>query len=231
MKGNSLLTIVIVLLSSLSITAQIPTIQTQAPSINNTYVYDSLSTVRFGANVTFRGAVNPNGLQCNVYFEYGPTTDYGNLILAASNISGAENVSVSATRVLYNCGDIYHYRVKVFTANGSYCGQNNTFVPGIDPTFRIGFIPHCSNDPNTTTIDVENNNNFNVSLTMTDGSNTTTQTIPPSTTYSFVCNKNSTVSFYYNFTNPAGTVTYSHLFRQMPTNNQVVMIFITPQTK
>jgi len=219
MKGVLFFAVGFYILFTFSLFAQTPTLQTQAPDINNTYVYDSLSTVRFGANVTFNGVVNPNGLNCNVYFEYGPTTEYGNLILAASDISGTNNVSVSATLVLYNCGDLYHYRVKVFTPNGSYCGQNNTFVPGIDPTFKIDIRPRCSNDPNTTTIDVVNNNNFDVSLTMTDGSNTTTQTISPSSVYNFVCNKNSTVSFYYNYTNPAGTITYSHFFRQMPTNN------------
>ncbi|MCL4511401.1 MAG: hypothetical protein M1470_10070 [Bacteroidetes bacterium] len=56
--------------------AQTPILQTQAPVINQTYVYDSLSTATFGANVTFNGSVNPNGLQCSVYFEYGPTKDY-----------------------------------------------------------------------------------------------------------------------------------------------------------
>lgn len=219
MKANNSLIVFISLLFTSSFFAQVPILQTQAPDINNAYVYDSLSTVRFGANVTFNGIVNPNGLNCDVYFEYGSTTDYGNLILAASNISGTNIVSVSATLVLYNCGDIYHYRIKVFTANGSYCGQNNTFVPGIDPTFKIDIYPRCSDDPTTTTIDVINNNNFNVSLTMTDGSNTTTQTISPLSGYYFVCNKYSTVSFYYNYKNPAGTVTFSHLFMQKPTNN------------
>ncbi|MCL5030908.1 MAG: hypothetical protein M1480_18020 [Bacteroidetes bacterium] len=204
--------------------AQTPSLQTQAPGINQTFVYNSLSAATFGANVTFHGWVNPNGVSCSVYFEYGPTTDYGHLVLAASNISGGSAVSVSATTVLYNCGDTYHCRVKVFTANGSHCGQDNAFVPGIDPTPNLVIYPQCSDNSVTTTMQVTNNNSFNAPITFswTDGTNSgsSTQTITAGGTVTFTCNKYSTCSFYYNYTDPSGTIVYPYLFEQMPSDDQ-----------
>ena len=211
--------------------AQTPSLQTQAPDINQSYVYDSLSTTTFGASVTFHASVNPNGLQCSVYFEYGPTTNYGHLVLAASSVSGSSAVSVSATTVLYNCGDTYHCRVKIFTPNGSYCGNDIVFVPGFDPTPKILIVANTS-DGSSSSFSLTNNNTFNVSVTVSDGgTNNTTQTIQASQTANFPCSLGSTVSFYYNYTDPSGTVVYPYLFRQMPSNNQTAQEIPNPQTK
>ncbi len=217
------LVLVIFILASNTIFAQTPSVTTQQPLVVTPYIYKAGSdtTYTYDAKVTFVGQVNPNGEECSSYFEYGPTTSYGNTVAASPAIAaGTDDITLAVTTVIHNCGGDYHVRLCVVSGGVTYYGSDILFAPEVDPTIKLVYTANPSDDPITTSFSITNQNYFPVSLTCTDGTNTDTLKIAPSATGDFTCNKHSMVSFYYNYTNPDGSIVYPFLFMQMPTNDQ-----------
>ena len=73
------------------------------------------------------GSVNPNGTATTYYFEWGPTTYYGNV---ASGSAGAGTTTVSAAKVVEGLypGTTYHYRIRAVSAGGEAFGADKQFT-------------------------------------------------------------------------------------------------------
>jgi phosphodiesterase/alkaline phosphatase D-like protein len=102
---------------------QINIVQGIAPDVST----DDASGVS-SKSVTLNGIVNPNGLETEVYFEYGTTTEYGNRIYPQQNpTSGsfAQNVSVKVFN-LYPAS--YHYRFVAQNQMGTIYGADKSFT-------------------------------------------------------------------------------------------------------
>jgi hypothetical protein len=214
--------------------AQTPSVTTKEPVVVTPYIYKVTpsSEYTYDAKVTFVGIVNPNGLESTVYFEYGPTTSYGNTIAASPSIvAGTDDIMVRATTVIHNCENDYQCRLCVVSGGVTYYGSNSTFAPEVDPTIKLLFYANCSDDASTTSFTVQNNNYFPVSVTCTDGTSTSTLNINQVSQQDFICNKNSMVSFYYNYTNPDGSTVYPFFFRKMVTNDRSCLVLPNPGTQ
>jgi hypothetical protein len=97
-----------------------------APPVVGTY--DATNITPSGA--TLNGAVNPNGESTTYRFEWGPTTEYGNLSPAkeASAGSGTEAVEASTALTGLTDGATYHYRLVATNAKGTTRGYDHSFV-------------------------------------------------------------------------------------------------------
>lgn len=93
----------------------IPPITTTGPATNVT-----------AHSATLTGVVNPNGSLTTYYFEWGPTTAYGNRAPStpASAGSGTNSVPVSANLVSLNPGTLYHYRLVATNSAGTSQGSD-----------------------------------------------------------------------------------------------------------
>ena len=78
---------------------------------------------------TLKGTVNPNGSQVVVYFEYGPTTNYGSLS-SAVNENGSSSVPVGIPISSLNQNSPYHFRIDAYVA-----GNNSVVYHGSDSSF------------------------------------------------------------------------------------------------
>jgi hypothetical protein len=108
-----------------------PTVATNAAS--------GISTV----GATLNGTISSNGASTTVTFQYGPTTSYGSIAIAAQSplAAGASGAAVSAAIAGLNCGSTYHFRAVGSSGNGTTnggdaafatqpCGSDDNFPPG-----------------------------------------------------------------------------------------------------
>jgi hypothetical protein len=78
---------------------------------------------------TLNGRVNPEGISTTVAFEYGLTTDYGNLATAdESPLLGTIEQTVQAAIDGLEPGTTYHYRVVAENDGGRATGDDRTFT-------------------------------------------------------------------------------------------------------
>jgi len=100
---------------------------TLAAIIPNAITKEASDITNSGARL--HGIINPNNLPTNVYFEYGTTLEYGNIIYAEpSPISGTDEISVYADiEGLLEYTD-YHFRVKAENKNGIMYGDDKIFT-------------------------------------------------------------------------------------------------------
>jgi hypothetical protein len=77
-------------------------------------------------SATLNGVVNPNGSLTTYYFEWGPTTAYGNIIPSTpvSAGSGTNNVTVSINLSNLNHSTLYHYRLVATNIAGTVYGSD-----------------------------------------------------------------------------------------------------------
>ena len=108
-------------------------------------------------SATLNGIVNPGGAQTTVFFDYGKTLPYGNIVTAAqSPLSGATGQNVSAQISGLDPGTTYHYRVRATNEVGTSNGVDASFstdsgCPACSGTevnlsganFPKGFICEC----------------------------------------------------------------------------------------
>ncbi|HBH87338.1 MAG TPA: hypothetical protein DDY17_07045 [Syntrophaceae bacterium] len=83
------------------------------------------------ASTTITGTVNPNGLDTTYYFEYGPTSSYGNTIPTSPESvgNGMSNVNVSADiRDKFTPKSTYHYRIVAKNKSGTAYGEDKVFI-------------------------------------------------------------------------------------------------------
>ncbi len=94
------------------------------------------------ANVT--GTVNPDGAETYYYYQYGPTTEYGQSTMpegpGVSAGTGLSAVAAPADLVPLVPGVTYHYRLVAWNEAGTSYGQDKTFTTetGQSPTAVTG---------------------------------------------------------------------------------------------
>jgi uncharacterized protein (TIGR02145 family) len=77
------------------------------------------------------GIINPKYLPTTGTFEYGKTTDYGNVAtVVPAPGSGNTNVNVSANLTGLEPGTLYHFRIKAVNSLGIVNGSDLTFATG-----------------------------------------------------------------------------------------------------
>ena len=90
-------------------------------------------------NATLNAAVNPNGNAATVYFEYGPTTNYGSFSATntlASNLEDAQAVALAITGLTPGTTD--HFQAVVQNSLGTNYGGDLTFVtPPAAPALQV----------------------------------------------------------------------------------------------
>lgn len=104
-------------------------------------ISQSVSDV-FSTSATLRVNLEESPIPVTVYFEYGPTADYGNTIAGTADPvfkSGSYYTAVinSLTR-----GTLYHFRVKAVNSLGTTYGDDLTFTArlGLGEAWEGGFI-------------------------------------------------------------------------------------------
>jgi uncharacterized protein (TIGR02145 family) len=78
---------------------------------------------------TLTGSVNPNCLETKVFFEYGPTTDYGKSAgIFEKTVNGNLNYIVGADITGLEPGRKYHFRIKAENSLGIIYSQDTLFT-------------------------------------------------------------------------------------------------------
>jgi Ca2+-binding RTX toxin-like protein len=91
---------------------------------------------------TIEGTVNPEGSATSYYFEYGPTTSYGNKIPASPKAVGTGFATVAVSQALTGLtqGTAYHYRLVATNAAGTETGFDQTFLTLKAPKATTGSV-------------------------------------------------------------------------------------------
>lgn len=100
-------------------TSSVATLTLLLPPTVNTLAASNVGAFR----ATLKGTANPNGTNATAWFEWGPTTNYGNVTPAQAVGGGSSAVAVSATVSNLAHLTTYHYRLVasnvVFRADGA----------------------------------------------------------------------------------------------------------------
>jgi hypothetical protein len=143
--------------------AQTPVVQSLQPTITQQN-YSDPTTIHY--HVELNGYVNPDGIPCEIYFEYGNTAAYGNIVAASPATldgSAASTVNfsfeVSHTSTSYNLNN-YHCRIRMVTAQGTYYSSNMPFTVNPDPVRWIEIIPTYNNSAAHANFDITNGKNI-----------------------------------------------------------------------
>jgi hypothetical protein len=83
---------------------------------------------------TLNGTVNPNGWPTTAWFQWGNTTNYGNLTSATNQGSGTTALPLSATLAGLTPKVTYHFRVAATNDYGLAYGSDQSFTPLISLT-------------------------------------------------------------------------------------------------
>ena len=84
----------------------------------------SSATEVTASSAQLNGTVNPNGSNTTHYFEYGPTTAYGNTTTSYStNVSGPVNIDV----IGLDPASTYHFRLVASNAFGTHYSEDSSF--------------------------------------------------------------------------------------------------------
>lgn len=108
------------------------------------------ATTNSATNVTFKaarmnGVVNPLGFGTTYYFEWGPTTAYGNTTSTQSAGSGTSGVAVSADLTGLSRGTIYHCRLVASNSLGATYGSDMVFTTlPVPPTVTTGLATNVT---------------------------------------------------------------------------------------
>ena len=109
---------------------------------------------------TLNGTVNANNISTTVSFEWGLTTNYGNIISATPpTVTGSNATPVLSNLNGLNSNTTYHFRVKGTSAGGSGIGNDLTFITQAG----VGFA-ELSTD-NVIIFPVPNKGNFKIAIT------------------------------------------------------------------
>jgi hypothetical protein len=113
-------------------------------TLTTTTVTGGASAIRqSSANVT--GTLNPEDVETYYYYQYGPTTEYGQSTSPEGpgiNVgTGTSAVQAPATLVPLTPGVSYHYRLVAWNEDGTTYGQDETF------TTEAGLAPLASTGP------------------------------------------------------------------------------------
>jgi hypothetical protein len=103
---------------------------------------DPATSVTF-TGATLHGSVNPAGFPTTWYFEWGPTTAYGNRLPATDASAGSGNAAQAVSVDLQGLspGATVHYRLVAANSFGTILGNNQSFTTLVPFTFtglRLG---------------------------------------------------------------------------------------------
>ena len=225
MKTKIFFAALIISIFNIMLFAQTPIVLTlKASGVSSTQTPEGSANISISA--TLNGAVNANGTNCTVSFEYGLSTSYGNTISAnPGTVTGNSGYGVSASvnmnYVTTGQDRIIHYRLKVTNEFGTYYGRDFTAMP-IDPTRNIAIIATCSDSPTMANFDMKNNNLLDVTVDYNAGASFTGSVIIGAyQVQQIFIPKQSVCSFSYHF----------NLFRQVLTNDQLCSETVLPRQK
>ena len=90
-------------------------------------------------SATLNGTVNPGNLSTSLEFEYGLTSNYGDVLTLLNPVEGGEDVQVNAEVTGLVPGSQYHFRLVATNTSGTTNGEDQTFATvGIYPeTFTL----------------------------------------------------------------------------------------------
>ena len=87
-----------------------------------------IAVTSFGA--TLRGIANPENAKTTAWFEWGVSTNYGNVTSSQALGSGNENVTFSQALSGLTAGALYHYRAVASNSLGVSLGGDQLIFPG-----------------------------------------------------------------------------------------------------
>lgn len=103
-------------------------VATGAPGIGGPGTNGSYTQNVAGSTAQLQGGVYPNGSDTTYWWEYGPTTDYGQQTTAVDIGSGDAAVSVADTLEGLQAGTTYHYRLVAQNSLGTEYGYDFTLT-------------------------------------------------------------------------------------------------------
>jgi hypothetical protein len=83
-------------------------------------------------NVTLNGQLNANGLASGAWFEWGITTNYGNVTTTTNLTGGTTNQNFKTTIGGLDVGVAYYFRAVATNSLGATYGTGQSFTPGGD---------------------------------------------------------------------------------------------------
>jgi hypothetical protein len=84
------------------------------------------ATAVLPTRATLNGNVNPNGQSATAWFEWGATTNYGNLTASTNLAATNSNLTVSSTLTNLTLGQTVHYRLVATNSAGSTAGTDRS---------------------------------------------------------------------------------------------------------
>ena len=89
-------------------------------------------------SATLNGTVNPNGFLTAAWFQWGTTTNYGNLTAVTDMGSGTTALPLSAQLAGLTLGGAYHFRIAATNDYGPAYGSDQSFTTAQGPYHRFG---------------------------------------------------------------------------------------------
>ena len=109
------------------------------------------ATAIAAASATLNGTVNPNGWPTTAWFQWGTTTNYGNLTGATDLGSGWTTLPLSAPLTSLTPGTTYHFRAAATNIVGVVYGSDQSFTAAPSPP-EVWTFPATAVTPTNATL-------------------------------------------------------------------------------
>src|ERR1019366_6980117 len=103
-------------------------------------------------SATLSGTVNPNGWPTTAWFQWGPSTNYGNLTSVADLGSGNTALPLSAPLAGLTLSVTYHFRVAATNDYGLVYGSDQSFATASLLPPQVSTLPATGVTPNSATL-------------------------------------------------------------------------------
>ncbi len=122
---------------------------TAALAAGSPVVTSAAATSLTNTTATLNGTVNPNGLDAQYAFQYGPTILYGLETAVTDAGSGTSDVNVTADLTALQPGTTYHYRIIAISSGGTTAGTDLTFTTTGTAPVNSPFTPVATTGTST----------------------------------------------------------------------------------